>query len=83
MPIAERDAGCCLRASIPRFAAFANLFYLGLGLPFDACHFVLSKLDKKLQRAEKDLARHGHFDRLERKLKWPFAGVPRRLVPAT
>lgn len=39
----------------------------------DACNFILSKLDKKLQRAEKDLERHGHFDRFERRLKWPFS----------
>lgn len=39
----------------------------------DACNFVLAKLDKKLQKAEKDLERRGHFDRLERRLKWPFS----------
>ncbi|KAK8048095.1 ankyrin [Apiospora saccharicola] len=39
----------------------------------DACNFVLASLDKLLQKAEKDLAKPGQLDRIQRKLKWPFS----------
>ncbi|KAK8137409.1 hypothetical protein PG984_002902 [Apiospora sp. TS-2023a] len=39
----------------------------------DACNSVLASLDKLLQKAEKDLAKPGQLDRIQRKLKWPFS----------
>ncbi|KAK7955355.1 hypothetical protein PG988_016049 [Apiospora saccharicola] len=39
----------------------------------DACHFILSKLNKVLEKAELDLGKPSQLDRLQRKLKWPFS----------
>ncbi|KAK8110140.1 uncharacterized protein PG998_006597, partial [Apiospora kogelbergensis] len=39
----------------------------------DSCSFILTKLDKMLQKAEKDLEKPGQLDRLQRKMKWPFS----------
>ncbi|KAK8007952.1 hypothetical protein PG991_010503 [Apiospora marii] len=39
----------------------------------DACHFVLSKLDRMLQKADKDLGKPSQLDKLQRKLKWPIS----------
>lgn len=39
----------------------------------DSCHFILSKLDKMLQKADKDLGKPSQLDKLQRKLKWPLS----------
>ncbi|KAK8067373.1 hypothetical protein PG997_014120 [Apiospora hydei] len=39
----------------------------------DTCSFILSKLDKIFQKADKDLEKSGQLDKFQRKLKWPFS----------